>query len=82
MGKTSKKQCVHLVNKGGYYKTVGGLDVAAERREQLELLRELFEKGKYKATIDKTYSMEQIVAAHSYVDTGRKKGNVVLKIVE
>lgn len=82
VGKTSKKQCVHLMNKGGYYKTVGGLDVAAKRKEQLELLRELFEKGTYKATIDRTYSMEQIVDAHRYVDTGRKKGSVVLKIAE
>lgn len=82
VGKTSKKQCVHLTNKGGNYMTVGGLDVAAERKEQLELLRKLFEKGKYKATIDRTYSIDEIIDAHRYVDTGRKKGNVVLKIAE
>lgn len=82
VGKTSKKQCVHLINKGGYYMTVGGFEVAAERKEQLELLRELFEKGKYKATIDRTYSIDEIIDAHRYVDTGRKKGNVVLKVAE
>lgn len=82
VGKTSKKQCAHLLKKGGKYLTVGGLEVAAERIEQLELLRELFEKGKYNATIDRTYSIDEIIDAHKYVDTGRKKGNVVLKISE
>lgn len=82
VGKTTKKQCTPLLNDGGRYLTVGGLDSAAERWEQLELLRELFEAGKYTATIDKTYSMSEIVEAHRYVDTGRKKGNVVLKIGE
>lgn len=82
VGKTSKKQCIHVLNKGGQYKSVGGLEVAAEQKEQLELLRELFEKGMYKATIDRTYSMDQVIDAHRYVDTGRKKGNVVLRIVD
>jgi NADPH:quinone reductase-like Zn-dependent oxidoreductase len=80
VGKVSKKQCAPLLNKGGRYVTVGSLESASERKEQLELLRKLFEAGKYKATIDKIYSMDEIVEAHRYVDTGRKKANVVLKI--
>ena len=82
VGKTSKKQCLPLLNDGGRYVTVGGLEVAAERKEQLEFLRTLFEAGKYKSTIDRIYSIDEIVEAHRYVDTGRKKGNVVLKIAE
>ncbi len=81
VGKTTKKQCAHLINQGGKYLTVAGLDVAAERKENLELLRSLYEKGKYKATIDRVYPMDEIIEAHRYVDTGRKKGNVVLKMV-
>jgi NADPH:quinone reductase-like Zn-dependent oxidoreductase len=80
VGKVSKKQCIHLLKKGGRFVTVGGLDVAAERKEQLELLKRLFEEGKYKAVIDRVYSIDEIVEAHRYVDTGRKKGNVVLTI--
>jgi NADPH:quinone reductase-like Zn-dependent oxidoreductase len=80
VGKTSKKQCAHLLNPGGEYKSVEGLDVAVDKIEQLELLRTLFENGKYQATIDRIYSIDEIVEAHRYVDTGRKKGNVVLKI--
>ena len=78
VGKTTKKQCVNLLNDNGHYATVGGMDVAAERIEQLELLRTLFENGKYRAVIDRTYSIDEIVEAHRYVDTGRKKGNVVI----
>jgi NADPH:quinone reductase-like Zn-dependent oxidoreductase len=80
VGKTSRQQCQPLLAEGGCYKTVGGLEVAAERKEQLYLLRELFESGKYNAAIDKVYSIDEIVEAHRYVEAGRKKGNVVLKI--
>jgi NADPH:quinone reductase-like Zn-dependent oxidoreductase len=82
VGKTTKKQCAHLLKKGGVYKSVGGLEAASESKEQLELLKALFEKGLLKAVIDRKYPLEEIVAAHTYVDTGRKKGNVVIKIVE
>lgn len=82
VGKTTKKQCTPLLNNNGCYVTVGGLDSAAERKEQLELLRQLFEAGKYKATIDKIYSIDEAIEAHRYVDTGRKKGNVLLRIAE
>jgi len=30
--------------------------------------------------IDRTYDLDEIVEAHRYVDTGRKRGNVVLRI--
>jgi NADPH:quinone reductase-like Zn-dependent oxidoreductase len=81
-GKSTKKQCSNLLNKGGTYKTVEGLDAASETKEQLEFLKELFEQGAYKAVIDKTFPFTHAVEAHRYVDTGRKKGNVVLKIGE
>lgn len=80
VGKTSKKQCKHLLTKNGVYKTVGGLEYATETKEQLIFLKQHFEAGNYKAVIDRTYPMEKVVEAHTYVDTGRKKGNVVLRI--
>ena len=80
IGKISKKQCSPLLNDSSHYVTVAVPSVAKERIEQLELLRFLFETGKYKSTIDRVYSMVDIVEAHRYVDTGRKKGNVVITI--
>ena len=79
VGKTNKNQCKNLLIENGVYESVSS-GYASETIQQLQLLKELFEKGAFKAMIDKTFPMDKIADAHRYVDTGRKKGNVVLKI--
>ncbi|MDD2740288.1 MAG: NAD(P)-dependent alcohol dehydrogenase [Methylomonas lenta] len=54
---------------------------AAARAEDLRLLAKLAEEGEFKPVIDRLYPFEQIAKAHRYVDTGRKKGNVIITLV-
>lgn len=50
------------------------------RVEDLRFLAELAEEGEFKPVIDRCYPFERIAEAHRYVDTGRKKGNVVITL--
>ncbi len=38
------------------------------------------EAGAIRPVIDRTYELDDIVEAHRYVDTGRKRGSVVVRI--
>jgi NADPH:quinone reductase-like Zn-dependent oxidoreductase len=77
IGKTSLK-------KTGIYVDVlrdsGSLGKPARALGDLLFLKELCEAGKYKAVIDRRYLLEQTTEAHKYVETGHKKGNVVITV--
>ena len=50
------------------------------RAEDLLFLKELVEAGAYEPIIDRCYAFDEVADAHAYVDTGRKRGNVVLRV--
>ena len=78
--KISSSQGKKSLKKTGTYlhssKDTGG----SIKIEDIIFLKELFEKGKIKAVIDRSYPLEQMVEAHRYVDKGHKKGNVVITV--
>jgi NADPH:quinone reductase-like Zn-dependent oxidoreductase len=49
-------------------------------KKDVLFLKELVEAGRYRPVIDRSYPLEQVVAATKYVETGQKTGNVVLTV--
>ena len=50
------------------------------RQESLDLVKSLMEQGKFRAVIDRHYTIEQAIEAYQYVKSGQKTGNVVLDL--
>jgi len=59
-----------------------GLKPANEKIKNLQYISELIKNDKLKTIIDRKYSMDDITEAHRYVETGHKKGNLVIKICQ
>lgn len=79
VGKISKSHYKKALTPNGAFVSVEQ-GMAKVRIEDLILLKELIEAGEIKSVIDRSYPLEQIPEAHRYVDTGRKKGNVVITV--
>ena len=54
--------------------------VASEAVEVLRTVVELTKDSHFHPVIDRCYDFSQMIAAHTHVDTGHKKGNVVITV--
>ena len=51
-----------------------------DRNRSVRFIKKLSEEGKFKAVIDRTYSLDEIAEAYRYVEKGQKIGNVVITV--
>lgn len=54
--------------------------MSVDKVDELRHIKELVENGRHKPVIDACYPLERIGEAHAYVDSGRKRGNVVIRV--
>ncbi len=80
VGKTSKSIAKKVLDAEGKFVTVKML--TKEDDENLNQIKNLAESGKLKPFIDKTFMLDEITVAHKYVDLGRKRGNVVIEVLQ
>jgi len=79
VAKLPKAEAGKALAPNGAYVTMARLD-SKENMENLVFIKDLIEAGELKVVIDRCYPLEKMVEAHRYVDTGRKKGNVVIAV--
>jgi len=77
--KSLKSQAQNALTPDGKYVSIDD-GIAKTSYEDLVLIMDLAESGKFKPVIDRSYPLEQIPEAHRYVEKGHKKGNVVITV--
>lgn len=68
----------HLFSNQSVKFDAAGLRPPSQLRGYLTEIITLITQGKLRVVIDQQYPLTEAVAAHEYVDSGRKRGNVVL----
>jgi len=79
VGKFPKASVSKLLASSGTYITIAKLD-SKEHLDNLMFIKDRVEASQLKVVIDRCYPLEQLVEAHRYVDSGRKRGNVVIMV--
>ncbi|KIQ82424.1 NAD(P)-dependent alcohol dehydrogenase [Bacillus thuringiensis] len=79
VGKYQKSLCTDALMPNGKYVSVNGM-MAKVSKEDMNLLKQLAETEKLKPVIDRTYRLEEVAEAHTYVEMGHKKGNVSITL--
>ena len=77
--KYKKSLCERALTPNGKYVSVNGT-MAKVSKDDMNLLKQLAETEKLKPVIDRTYRLEEVSEAHTYVEMGHKKGNVSITL--
>lgn len=80
VGKLPSSKGKSLLKPGGKWCSIKSM--TSERTSYLDEFHQMISVGKLKPIIDRTYPLEEIVEAHRYVESGRKRGNVVVLVSE
>ena len=78
--KSKASKCRKILKSNGVF--LNNYRLPKTKEEDLLFLKDLIEKNKLKPVMDRTYSIEEIVEAHRYVDKGHKKGNVAVTVYD
>jgi len=85
VGKTKtselKKQSKNALTAKGKYISVDDKAPSTSKTDFLKISK-FVEEGRLKPTIDRLFTLEQIVEAHKYVEEGHKKGSVVISVFD
>jgi len=79
LGKCPKSMYSKALAPNGTYVTIAKLSTK-QTMEEFIFIKGLIEAGELIAVIDRHYPLEKVAEAHRYVDTGHKKGNVIITV--
>jgi NADPH:quinone reductase-like Zn-dependent oxidoreductase len=79
VGKFPRAKAKALIGRGGSHISIKSM--TNETADDLAFLAALAAEGRIRAVIDRHYTLEQVVDAHRYVESGRKKGNVIIDVL-
>lgn len=76
--KSTRFKCKKILKPKGIY--LNNYWLSSIKQSDMETIHALIEKNELKPIIDRTYTIDNVVEAHKYLDTERKKGNVIIQI--
>lgn len=78
VGKLTPSKCKKALTPNGRILSVLTNGHAASGRPEISYLLSLAQRGAFTPVIDRTYPLHRVAEAHRYVESGRKRGNVLL----